>query len=89
VGKGNLGGHDHSGFSNWDEISLRVQGVQSLKGTKHRVLPDRNEAVTFAVAAAVTRQRRFRDVVRGIIESIETRISYGQSRLRFLDRNNG
>ena len=38
-----------------DPRILRVQGVQSLKGTKHRVLPDRNEAVTFAVAAAVTR----------------------------------
>lgn len=44
---------------------------------------------TKAVAAAVVRQRRFRDVVRGIIESIETRISYGQSRLRFIERNNG
>ena len=38
-----------------DPRILRIQGVQSLKGTKHRVLPDRNEAVTFAVAAAVTR----------------------------------
>jgi UDP-N-acetylglucosamine 1-carboxyvinyltransferase len=34
---------------------LHIQGVPSLEGTKHRVLPDRNEAVTFAVAAAVTR----------------------------------
>ncbi|OGC38024.1 UDP-N-acetylglucosamine 1-carboxyvinyltransferase [candidate division WWE3 bacterium RBG_19FT_COMBO_53_11] len=33
---------------------LRIQGVQSLRGAKHRVLPDRNEAVTFAVAAAIT-----------------------------------
>ena len=38
-----------------DPRILRIQGVQSLKGTKHRVLSDRNEAVTFAVAAAVTR----------------------------------
>jgi len=34
---------------------VRVQGVPSLRGAKHTVLPDRNEAVTFAVAAAVTR----------------------------------
>lgn len=39
-----------------------------------------------AVAAAVVRERRFRDVVFGIRESIETRISYGQSRLRFIER---
>ena len=35
-----------------------------------------------ALAAAVVRQRRFRDVVRGIVESMQTRISYAQSRLR-------
>lgn len=34
---------------------LRIQGVQTLSGARHRILPDRNEAVTFAVAAAVTR----------------------------------
>lgn len=34
---------------------LRIQGVQTLEGARHRILPDRNEAVTFAVAAAVTR----------------------------------
>ncbi|MEX0587311.1 MAG: UDP-N-acetylglucosamine 1-carboxyvinyltransferase, partial [Patescibacteria group bacterium] len=34
---------------------LRVQGVQSLAGARHRVIPDRNEAVTYGVAAAVTR----------------------------------
>jgi len=39
-----------------------------------------------SLAAAVVRERRFRDVVKGIRESIETRISYGQSRLRFIER---
>lgn len=34
---------------------LHIQGVQSLDGARHRVLPDRNEAVTYGVAAAVTR----------------------------------
>lgn len=34
---------------------LRIQGVQTLLGARHRILPDRNEAVTFAIAAALTR----------------------------------
>jgi UDP-N-acetylglucosamine 1-carboxyvinyltransferase len=38
-----------------DPKIIRIQGAQLLKGAKHRVLPDRNEAVTFAVAAAITR----------------------------------
>jgi UDP-N-acetylglucosamine 1-carboxyvinyltransferase len=33
---------------------IRIQGVQTLKGARHTVLPDRVEAVTFAVAAAIT-----------------------------------
>lgn len=37
---------------------------------------------TKALAAAVTRERRFRDVVKGLCESIQQRISYAQSRLR-------
>lgn len=35
-----------------------------------------------ALAAAVARERRFRDVVRGLCESIEKRVSYAQSRMR-------
>ena len=42
-----------------------------------------------ALAAAVARQRRFRNIVRGMVESIESRISYGQSRLRMIERNHG
>lgn len=38
-----------------DPRVIRIQGAQTLGGTKHRVLPDRNEVVTFAAAAAVTR----------------------------------
>lgn len=38
-----------------DPRRVFIQGVQTLSGAKHKVLPDRNEAVTFAVAAAVTR----------------------------------
>lgn len=32
-----------------------IEGVRELDGTRHRILPDRNEAVTFAIAAAATR----------------------------------
>ncbi len=32
-----------------------IEGVRELGGARHRVLPDRNEAVTFAVVAATTR----------------------------------
>lgn len=33
---------------------IRVEGVTSLHGATHTIMPDRNEEVTFAVAAAVT-----------------------------------
>ena len=32
-----------------------IEGVRELGGARHRILPDRNEAVTFAIAAAATR----------------------------------
>jgi UDP-N-acetylglucosamine 1-carboxyvinyltransferase len=34
--------------------TLRIQGVESLNGARHRVLPDRIETGTYAVAAAIT-----------------------------------
>src|SRR4051812_17547207 len=34
--------------------SLRVQGVERLRGTTHSIIPDRIEAGTFAIAAAIT-----------------------------------
>ena len=34
---------------------ITVEGVRELNGARHKILPDRNEAVTFAVAAAATR----------------------------------
>ena len=33
---------------------LRVRGVRSLRGTRHTVIPDRIEAATFMIAAAIT-----------------------------------
>jgi UDP-N-acetylglucosamine 1-carboxyvinyltransferase len=34
--------------------TIRVQGVTKLSGTKHRIIPDRIEAGTFIIAAALT-----------------------------------
>jgi UDP-N-acetylglucosamine 1-carboxyvinyltransferase len=34
---------------------IRIQGVEALHGCRHRVIPDRIEAGTFATAAAITR----------------------------------
>jgi UDP-N-acetylglucosamine 1-carboxyvinyltransferase len=34
--------------------TIRVQGVSKLKGAKHRIIPDRIEAGTFIIAAAMT-----------------------------------
>ncbi|HHV78792.1 MAG TPA: UDP-N-acetylglucosamine 1-carboxyvinyltransferase [Firmicutes bacterium] len=34
--------------------TIRIEGVESLKGTTHEVIPDRAEAATFMIAAAVT-----------------------------------
>src|SRR5438045_1533129 len=34
--------------------TIRVQGVSSLKGAKHRIIPDRIEAGTFIIAGAMT-----------------------------------
>jgi len=38
-----------------DPARIKVSGVERLAGIKHRLIPDRNEAVTFAIGAAVTR----------------------------------
>ena len=34
---------------------INIRGVESLSGATHQIIPDRCEAVTFAVAAAATR----------------------------------
>ena len=35
--------------------TIRIEGVKELHGCRHRIIPDRIEAGTFAVAAAITR----------------------------------
>src|SRR5699024_12155327 len=34
--------------------TIKIRGVESLEGTEHSVIPDRIEAGTFMVAAAIT-----------------------------------
>jgi UDP-N-acetylglucosamine 1-carboxyvinyltransferase len=34
--------------------TIRIKGVQKLHGTRHRIIPDRIEAATFIIAAALT-----------------------------------
>ena len=38
-----------------DPSIITIQGVEKLHGTKHQVVPDRNEVVTFACAALATK----------------------------------
>ncbi|HTY61989.1 MAG TPA: UDP-N-acetylglucosamine 1-carboxyvinyltransferase [Acidobacteriota bacterium] len=35
--------------------TIRIRGVRKLRGCRHRIIPDRIEAGTFAIAAAITR----------------------------------
>jgi UDP-N-acetylglucosamine 1-carboxyvinyltransferase len=48
-----MGAEISRGEENPREIT--VEGVEKLTGASHEVIPDRNEAVTFAVSAAATR----------------------------------
>jgi UDP-N-acetylglucosamine 1-carboxyvinyltransferase len=40
-----------------DTHTITVEGVPALHGTRHRIIPDRLEAGTFAIAAAITNGR--------------------------------
>ena len=42
-------------ISGFGSDTVTIQGVDSLKGTRHKPLPDRIEAGTFMVAAAITK----------------------------------
>ncbi|OGZ97163.1 MAG: UDP-N-acetylglucosamine 1-carboxyvinyltransferase [Candidatus Sungbacteria bacterium RIFCSPHIGHO2_01_FULL_54_26] len=37
-----------------DERRIEIEGVRQLRGVRHRIIPDRNEAVSFAVAGLAT-----------------------------------
>ena len=50
---------------------ITVRGVESLHGCKHRVIPDRIEAGTYLVAAAITGgEVRVRDVSPALLEAV-------------------
>ncbi len=44
--------------------TVTIEGVETLHGTTHRIIPDRLEAGTFAIAAAITRGRA---EIRGVV----------------------
>ena len=39
---------------------LKIEGVTKLKGCRHKVIPDRIEAGTYIIAAAITGWRTYR-----------------------------
>lgn len=50
---------------------ITIEGVEKLGGAKHRVIPDRIEAGTFLVAAAISRgEIKVKDVIPGHLESV-------------------
>lgn len=85
--EGNLG--TIRSIENWADSYLDVAEHLALGAMPSRSTDFTDLDRTTSLAAAVVRQRRFRDVVRGIRESIENRISYAQSRLRFIERHGG
>lgn len=42
-------------ISRHDNRVIKIEGVDSLKGTTHQIIPDRNEAVSYACAALTTK----------------------------------
>lgn len=49
------------------EREIKIEGVKGLKGTVHKIMPDRNEAVSYACAALATKG----DI---IVENVEEKI---------------
>lgn len=68
----------------WADAYLRVAEHLALESIGPRSTDYTDLDRQTSLAAAVVRERRFRDVVRGIGESVDRRISYAQSRLRNL-----
>jgi UDP-N-acetylglucosamine 1-carboxyvinyltransferase len=51
--------------------TIRIQGVESLSGTSHSVMPDRIETGTFLVAGALSRGRvKVRDTDAGLLDAV-------------------
>jgi UDP-N-acetylglucosamine 1-carboxyvinyltransferase len=52
--------------------TITIEGVQGLHGTSHRVIPDRIEAGTFAIAAAITKGEV--EIVEGLASHLDALI---------------
>ncbi|MBI5167292.1 MAG: UDP-N-acetylglucosamine 1-carboxyvinyltransferase [candidate division NC10 bacterium] len=51
--------------------TITIEGVEALRGARHRIIPDRIEAGTFAVAAAITRgEVQIRDCLPDHMEAV-------------------
>jgi len=56
--------------------TIEIEGVEALHGTEYRVLPDRIEAGTYLVAAAVTRgQIKLKNVIPAHLASVADKLS--------------
>ena len=56
---------------------LTIEGVEELKGVTHNIVPDRIEAATFAVAAAITKSKIFlkgakSNLMNAVIDAMKT-----------------
>jgi len=55
--------------------TIRIQGVSRLHGTEHTIIPDRIEAGTFMIAAAITAgDLRIRDCVLEHVHALTLRL---------------
>jgi UDP-N-acetylglucosamine 1-carboxyvinyltransferase len=61
---------------------IEIEGVQSLSGCSHRVLPDRVETATYLIAAAATRGRvRARDTAPELLDSTLLKLEEAGARI--------
>jgi UDP-N-acetylglucosamine 1-carboxyvinyltransferase len=75
--------------------TIRIRGVKKLKGCRHKIMPDRIEAGTFAVAAAITRgdievancHPQHLTAVLTLLSQAGAEISMGQESFRIKGRN--
>jgi UDP-N-acetylglucosamine 1-carboxyvinyltransferase len=67
---------------------IRIRGVQRLRPLDHRVVPDRIEAGTFAIAGAITGgEITIRDCRPGHLDALLAKISESGARLETADRS--
>jgi len=63
--------------------TIRIQGVETLSGTRHTVLPDRIETGTYLVAGAMTRGRvRLKQTRPDILEAVLAKLTEAGAEIR-------